>query len=265
VHNGDDVFKLRRRLTAMPSTVFRREVQLSDEQLRAASNAMYEAMVDDVVDHISTLHYDFDKALGFFRSCREESDRATPVLIFSFIENAIKQLFSAELSPDTPGGVASLFGQSGPLATTNTRIRMLAALGWIFHDTAKNLDVLRKIRNQFAHDPPQSGFLDERVQALLGNVHAYEAPLIQTSFLKSIDLPPIDPTRIDGKTLFIARSALIFSRLTQELLSAPGCLRKGLPAGAVLGRDFDRIPSILREAQRLGVRVALEAVFWRQD
>ena len=158
----------------MPPTGFRREVQLSDEQLRAASNAMYEAMVDNVVDHISKLHYDFDKALAFFRSCREESDRATPVLIFSYIENAIKQLFSAELSPDTPGGVASLFGQSGPLATTNARIRMLAALGWIFHETAKNLDVLRRVRNQFAHDPPQSGFLDERVKALLENVHAYK-------------------------------------------------------------------------------------------
>jgi DNA-binding MltR family transcriptional regulator len=231
------------------------------ELLDKMSAAYYEATVDQLIDAVSSRAFDSNKALAFFQSCDNETDRATPVLIFSYIENAIRELFSAELSPGTPGGVKSLFDAFGPLATTSARIRMLAAIDWISPETAKSLDIIRRIRNEFAHNPPDDGFLNEKICSLVGSIHSYEEGFLEPSFLKSLDLPVVDQTKLDGRTLFVIRTGLAFSHLVQELLTAPKALRLGLPASAALARDHKKLPKILRDVQGLGIRILLHAVY----
>jgi hypothetical protein len=110
---------------------------------------------------------------------------------------------------------------------------MLAALDWITPRTAKSLDVIRKIRNEFAHDPPEDGFLNAKIQSLVGDLYAYEASFIEPSFLSELDLPLVDQNQLRGRTLFVIRAALAFSSLVQELLIAPKAIRMGLPPRAV--------------------------------
>jgi DNA-binding MltR family transcriptional regulator len=240
-----------------------REVSSQDDQdvLEEMSEVYFEATVDQLIDAVSKITYDSGKALAFFKSCDKESDRATPVLIFSFIENAIRELFAKELCPETPGGVKSLFEPFGPLSTTSARIKMLAALEWISPRTANNMDLIRKIRNNFAHDPPEDGFLNEKIKSLIESMYPYEAPLLEPTLLKRLKLPLIDSNQLVGRVLFVTRAALTFSNLVQELMTHPKALRMGLPAGAALARGHERLPKNLKDAQEFGIRVLLHIMF----
>lgn len=229
--------------------------------LEAMSAAYFEATVDQLVERVATNTYDPRRAFDFFVSCDGESDRATPVLIFSFIENSIRDLFSAELNPDTPGGVDSLFQPFGPLATTSARIKMLAALEWISPKTARSLDAIRKIRNEFAHDPPKEGFANDRVRSLIGGMNPYEARLFEPKILEDLGLPPTDPSELSNRSLFIIRAAFTLSQLLSELLTAPGAIRMGLPPQAALARDRRKLPKNLIEVQSFPMRILLRTVF----
>jgi DNA-binding MltR family transcriptional regulator len=224
-------------------------------------HAYQEAGIDQLIETVSKRKYRYDKALAFFLSCDNESDRATPVLVFSFIENAIRELFAEELSSETPGGVDSLFDAFGPLATTSARIKMLAALEWISPTTAKNLELIRKIRNEFAHDPPEDGFLNKKIKSLIGGMYPLEAPLLEPSLLRRLNLPLIEVSQLSGRNVFVTRTALTFSHLVQELLTRPKALRMGLPAGAALARGHERLPDTLSDAGRMGIRILLHTMF----
>jgi DNA-binding MltR family transcriptional regulator len=235
--------------------------RFEDNLVRIAVDAYQNAGVDQLLDIVSKRKYDYGKATAFFSSCDKESDRATPVLIFSFIENAMRELFAEELSPDTPGGVSSLFDPFGPLSTTSAQIKMLSALEWISPKTAKNLDLIRKIRNQFAHDPPEDGFHNKKIRSLIESMHPFEAPILDPSFLKGFDLPLIDSSQLGGRVLFVSRAALTFSHMAQELMTHPKEMRMGLPKGATLARGHKKLPATLSDAALFGIRVLLRAVF----
>jgi hypothetical protein len=77
----------------------------------------------------------------------DESDRAAAVLGGSLLDARLKDLFRIRLCADQD----RLLGRYGPLSTFSSRISLALALRWIDEDTAHDLDVIRDIRNDFAH------------------------------------------------------------------------------------------------------------------
>lgn len=231
-----------------------------EDVYQKVGRAIEEAVVKSVADRLSDRSYDFMKAESFLMSCYNESDRAAPVLVFSFIENAIRELFSLELEVDSDKELDSIFGPFGPLATTSSRIRILSVLGWISKNTAKSLDILRRIRNQFAHDPPAEAFRDSRIESLLGSLPHFETHLFDTEYLRSIGIEVTELPRNDSKTIFLARAAFVFSILFVELSTFPSCRRAGLPANSILVRR-ELHPEVVSRATILGAKVAFHAVY----
>jgi len=221
---------------------------------------MFGAMVEHLMKEVSAHTYDSRRALRFFRSCEIESDRATPVLIFSFIEHALRELFSAHLNPDIEGGVKGLFDATGPLATASSRIKMLAAIGWISLKTARDLDIVRKIRNEFAHNPPDDGFSNSKIRLLVEKLSPYEAPLITPEAIKNIQLPPL-PETIPIRSLFIARTGAAFGMLIEEMLTRPRALSMGLPPDAVHTYDREKMPENITGTVDFAVRIIIESIF----
>lgn len=87
---------------------------------------------------------------GFFTGLKGESDRAAAVLGAAFLDALLDKALRKRLLPSLD---KNAFENNGPLATFASRTTITHALGWIDADTKADLDLVRRIRNEFAHDP----------------------------------------------------------------------------------------------------------------
>lgn len=81
-----------------------------------------------------------------------EDVRSLPVLACAFIDDALKEMFRREIPDDTPGGRSELLTGFGPLSNLSQRIKIAYAFGWLSPDILKEVDLLRKIRNDISHN-----------------------------------------------------------------------------------------------------------------
>jgi hypothetical protein len=95
----------------------------------------------------------WNEMVGAFHS---ESDRGAAILAGSFVENYLG-LFLRHKAHDER--VADqLFGAMGPLATFSQRIAVAYAFGLVKQAEYSDLELIRKIRNYFAHHPLHGTF-----------------------------------------------------------------------------------------------------------
>jgi len=87
---------------------------------------------------------------------RNESDRAAAILASSFVDNTLRKLLLAHMV-DHPK-VNDLFEGDRPLATFSSRITVAFGLGLLPPDRYADLDLVRKIRNHFAHSEEAASF-----------------------------------------------------------------------------------------------------------
>ena len=86
--------------------------------------------------------------LGEFQ---DETDRACAVLAAAFLDRALGELLHGFMRDD-PKVRERLFGRNHPLTTFGARIDLAFALGLIGTTEHHDLDLVRKIRNHFAHE-----------------------------------------------------------------------------------------------------------------
>jgi hypothetical protein len=93
------------------------------------------------------------------------SDRALAVLYSSLVEVLIKRLLNAKMRSELNSDDRDrLFGPQGPVGTFSSRIIVAYAFGLIGPDTRFNLDLIREIRNVFAHSRKPLSFDTKQVR-----------------------------------------------------------------------------------------------------
>jgi DNA-binding MltR family transcriptional regulator len=100
---------------------------------------------------------------------KEESDRAVAILAASFLETFLGQ-FLKEFMIDDQQVFNDLFNGYGPLATFSARTKCAYAFGYIDEETRNNLNYIRKIRNEFAHNHELNSFADSPIPDLCKNL-----------------------------------------------------------------------------------------------
>jgi mannitol operon repressor len=91
------------------------------------------------------------QAQSFLREFQGESDRAAAVLGAAYIDRALEHILRRTLR----GGQNlhdALLGTERPLGSLSARIKIAFALGLIAEDSYNDLEIIRKIRNDFAHE-----------------------------------------------------------------------------------------------------------------
>jgi len=83
--------------------------------------------------------------------------RGTAILSVAYLERELENLLKAFLVDDIALADELLSG-FGPLATFNARIETGFAIGLISEQERRNLQLIRKIRNRFAHMPLEVSF-----------------------------------------------------------------------------------------------------------
>ena len=90
------------------------------------------------------------EAAAFVRSLTTESERAAVVLGAAKLDSLLELLLKRSLLP-SPGGKDDLFDTERPLGTFSAKITVAYRMGLIDKDFEYSLQVVRKIRNNFAH------------------------------------------------------------------------------------------------------------------
>jgi DNA-binding MltR family transcriptional regulator len=82
---------------------------------------------------------------------KKESDRGCALVAAAYLENEINELLGGFFVEQGARARAALFDFNGPVGTFSSKIKMSAALGLIPEEIHSSLDLIRKIRNEFAH------------------------------------------------------------------------------------------------------------------
>lgn len=134
-----------------------------------------EQLTDEIIKHISKLDEtgthtsNIKEFINFRTSLNNESDRGAVLMAAAFIEDKLTCLFKAYLIDNEP--VSKDFLQNnGALATFSSKIDLAYLLGLIPKNVRQDLHILRKIRNDFAHNASNISFetpnIKDRTKAL---------------------------------------------------------------------------------------------------
>lgn len=132
--------------------------------------------------------------VGFLEALVVESDRGKVLISTGYLEEQLKEVLLAFVL-EKPEATALLSGANAPLGTFSSRISASYVLGLISEDEHHDLQITRRIRNDFAHK------LETR----------FETPSVADRCsqlrLKATNIPP--KTRIAGAQFTTAATTII--------------------------------------------------------
>jgi mannitol operon repressor len=100
---------------------------------------------------------------GFGEEFRAESDRATAILGAALLDEWLRQLLAGFLVDDSTR-VDKLLGIDRPLGSFSSRSLAAYCLGLVGKDECHDLEIIGRIRNDFAHDLHGLSFSSESVR-----------------------------------------------------------------------------------------------------
>ena len=113
---------------------------------------------------------------ALLESFEKESDRGLALVAAVCFEAALERLLLARFYCRTDkraGLVNPLFDAFGPLSTFSAKIRVAYAIDLLQDWIAGDLDLVRKIRNEFAHNLESTTFHDARIAGMVNQLAGF--------------------------------------------------------------------------------------------
>lgn len=101
-----------------------------------------------------------------------DSHRSVAVVGAAIVENRLTALLRTSMLPDEPL-LEEIFRPSGPVGPFGTKIRVAYLLNLIHRDLYRDLLIVNKIRNTFAHDVGVASFEEPTVRDRVRSLKAY--------------------------------------------------------------------------------------------
>ena len=111
----------------------------------------------------------FEALIEFRNQLDSETDRGCALMAGSFLDYELERLLREKLV----GGkkhLDSLFDYSGPLGTFSSKINISYSLGFICKTSFSDLNLIRKIRNDFGHTHYALSFESEIIKSKVNNL-----------------------------------------------------------------------------------------------
>jgi len=119
-------------------------------------------------------HYDNGDALLWYNIHKDEfskeSDRASVILTSSIIEELLGKLLLCRLAPTPAASDELLDGANAPMSTFSSRISVCYRIGLISATLARDLNIVRRIRNEFAHNVIGANFSNRATTNRIGEL-----------------------------------------------------------------------------------------------
>ena len=135
---------------------------------------------------------DYVQDLGaFFTELQRETDRGLPLVAAALIDEKLLETLQAFLCPGKTSE-RLLTDPNAPLGTFSARIDACLALALIDEPEYREITLLRKVRNRFAHSKHGMSFKDEKVVGLCASLESplpsgerYESASARVRFINS--------------------------------------------------------------------------------
>lgn len=82
----------------------------------------------------------------------KETDRGCVLVSSAFIDLILEKLLAEKMTFSSKNDKKDIFGVNGPLGNFSSKIKLAGALEIIDKRTVDNINIVRKIRNSYAHD-----------------------------------------------------------------------------------------------------------------
>src|SRR5262245_15222940 len=103
-----------------------------------------------------------DETLKFCRLLDTETDRGCALVAAAYFDTALISLLRATMIEDRTSD--EFLESNGPLSSFSARIDAAYVFGLIAPLVRRDLHYIRKIRNEFAHDPEHLDFSNNRIR-----------------------------------------------------------------------------------------------------
>lgn len=205
---------------------------------------VYSDRISKARDEIEACEIDCAEIDALFEEALEQTDRGCAILMFSYAESAMHRALAYHFTGKVKGGSAAFFENNGPMGTASNRLMLLAGLNWIDESTYRGLDLLRKIRNRFAHDVSIRSFEEAPIKGMVESLPALEKRFESIPGLTGV----FDVSNgMKKRHLFLARSALLLWNLVVESVAMPYA-RKHLVTTRDVHDELSNSPSHLKAA-----------------
>ena len=123
----------------------------------------------------------------FSKEFSKESDRACVILAAAMLDQAIETILKSCLVPTDSKNDTLLEGAYAPISTFSARIDLAYRIGLISKKFCRDLHLIRKMRNDFAHDVKdctfERGSVRNRITELRrSSTHVEKMPNVRQSF-----------------------------------------------------------------------------------
>ncbi|MGC2222312.1 MAG: hypothetical protein WA624_08070, partial [Methylocella sp.] len=98
----------------------------------------------------------------FRETLTPETDRGCALMAAAFLDAQLEELFR-KTWVDDPKALDEILGQTKPLGTFSARIDVAFLCGLINEKTKRDLHLIRKIRNDFGHEPAPISFATGKI------------------------------------------------------------------------------------------------------
>lgn len=177
---------------------------------------------------------------GFAENLLNQDDRSFCILTLSFIEDCLKEIFKHSYRITNKALEGEYFGSNGPLSTLSQRILIARGAGWIDENSQKELNTIRKIRNQFAHDFKVSSLLNEPVLSWANSIAPKERAWVsREEFANQLD-------KADLRTKLRMRIFFSAMMITSKAIARAKKVEFGLPSDYAPSQSVDDILQIER-------------------
>ena len=116
---------------------------------------------------MSSKEIDWQQWSDFFRVLKTESDRGATILASIWIEYLLERKLRTLFTKGNSRNRQKLFDLNGPFSSFSNKILAAYTIGWIDSDVFRDTNLLRKIRNEFAHNINIMKFEDEKMKQFI--------------------------------------------------------------------------------------------------
>jgi DNA-binding MltR family transcriptional regulator len=156
--------------------------------------------------------FNLDSFSGAFRA---ESDRACAVLGAALLDSKLESLYARRLRSHHE----ELLPSSQPLGSFYARIRVAQSLAWVSTDVAFDLNQIRSIRNEFAHNADHElSFADQAISDKCANLKVAKILVEANEYAASQPHPNLSAAAIRAMGS-VYRSARHQYEITVEMLA----------------------------------------------
>jgi DNA-binding MltR family transcriptional regulator len=179
----------------------------------------------------------FPEVWEFRETLSDETDRGCALMAAAYLDAQLEELIQHSFINDETAS-NEMLGQSKPLGTFSSRIDMSYLLGHISGQVRRDLHIIRKIRNDFGHNPKPIGFSSSKlanqcrelyhtffdrsasprklftstVLGVLASIHVALEKARRPAVVADVDLPS------DKKKQFQAQGLAIITKVIREIV-----------------------------------------------